>query len=193
MIISCKHAYAPKQQQRCQCYWQGHTSCQTLLWLLRCCLQEWQLEAAAMLGRAEQLKVLLAHRQAHHLSLLAALLQLMHRQEVQEFDSPQPSRALDTGASDGQQCCALLLSSGSSTSGAKQLVTAGSCKQQGQGQPTLPLEAEQVAAAHVGVAAGLEVIAEGGDQDQEDDEFYMPVRSSSNSPGHGVQRTCPMH
>lgn len=42
-----------------------------------------------MLARAEQLKVLLAHRQAHHISLLAALLQLMHQREVQQFDAPQ--------------------------------------------------------------------------------------------------------
>jgi hypothetical protein len=51
-------------------------------------LQEWQAEVAAMLARAEQLKVLLAHRQAHHLSLLAAVLQHMHQQEVQQYDMP---------------------------------------------------------------------------------------------------------
>ena len=39
-----------------------------------------------MLRRAEQLKVLLCHSRAHHLSLLAALLQLLHRQEVEQYD-----------------------------------------------------------------------------------------------------------
>lgn len=56
--------------------------------------QEWQAEAAAMLARAEQLKVILAHRQAHHLSLLAAVLQHLHQQEVQQYDMPH-SRSIN--------------------------------------------------------------------------------------------------
>jgi hypothetical protein len=143
-------------------------------------LQEWQVEAAAMLGRAEQLKVLLAHRQEHHTSLLAALLQLMHRQEVQEYDSPQQTQhSLTTGSSDGQQCCTLLLSCSSSTPGAKQPTPAGLNKQQGQGQAAPQLGLEQARSAHVVVAAGLEAIAEA--VDQEDDEFYMPVSRSCSS------------
>jgi hypothetical protein len=153
-----------------------------------CCpLQEWQAEAAAMLGRAEQLKVLLAHRQAHHISLLAALLQLMHRQEVQEFDSPQQTRSSDTAAAAaGEQAyCTLLLRGGASVCGAKEVapLAAGSCKQrrqeQGQGIEALELGQPAVSPAQVVVAAALEAIEEAGDQ--EDDEFYMPVSSSSSS------------
>lgn len=44
-----------------------------------------------MLLRAEQLKVLLAHWQAHHLSLLASVLLHIHQQEVQEYDTPRPN------------------------------------------------------------------------------------------------------
>jgi hypothetical protein len=46
-----------------------------------------------MLARAEHLKVLLAHRQAHHLSLLASILQVLHKQEVQQYDHPSSSRS----------------------------------------------------------------------------------------------------
>jgi hypothetical protein len=141
-----------------------------------------------MLGRAEQLKVLLAHRQAHHISLLAALLQLMHRQEVQEYDSPQQTRSSsDTAAAAAgeQPYCTLLLSGGTSLSNTKDvaLALAGSCKQQwqeqGQGIAALELGQQAVSSLQGVVAAALEAIEEAGDQ--EDDEFYMPVRSSSSS------------
>jgi hypothetical protein len=145
-------------------------------------MQEWQAEAAAMLGRAEQLKVLLAHRQAHHISLLAALLQLMHRQEVQEFDSPQQSRSSGAAAAGEQPYCTLLLAGGTSVCGAQQR-SPGSCMQQGQDQgrgiAALQLGQEAAPPAQAAAAAGLEAIEEACDQ--EDDEFYMPVSSSSSS------------
>uniref|UniRef100_A0A383V522 Uncharacterized protein n=1 Tax=Tetradesmus obliquus TaxID=3088 RepID=A0A383V522_TETOB len=176
-------------QQLCDVVRQGLVLVQGHSFLLG---QEWQSEAAAMLGRAEQLKVLLAHRQAHHISLLAALLQLMHRQEVQEYDLPQQLRSVHTGSSEGQPCCMLLLSGGSSTSCAQQLASAGSCKQQSQGQAAAARSGvEQAPGAHGVAAAGLEAIAEAADQ--EDDEFYMPIApvahsspSAASSPTHST-------
>jgi hypothetical protein len=139
-----------------------------------------------MLGRAEQLKVLLAHRQAHHISLLAALLQLMHRQEVQEYDCPQQTRSSDTAAAGGEQAhCTSLLSGSTSVCGAKEgvAVSFDSCKQhrqeQGQGITALQLGHPAVSPAQVVAAAALEAIEDAGDQ--EDDEFYMPVSSSSSN------------
>ncbi|WIA43034.1 hypothetical protein OEZ86_009567 [Tetradesmus obliquus] len=176
-------------QQLCDVVRQGLVLVQGHSFLLG---QEWQSEAAAMLGRAEQLKVLLAHRQAHHISLLAALLQLMHRQEVQEYDSPQQARSVHTGSSEGQPCCMLLLSGGSSIASAQQLAPAGSCKQQLQGKAAAAQSGvEQAPCAHGVAAAGLEAIAEAADQ--EDDEFYMPIApvahpspSAGSSPTHST-------
>jgi len=137
-------------------------------------MQEWQAEVAAMLGRAEQLKVLLAHWQAHHLSLLASVLQLLHRQEVQQYDQPN-SRSSSP-----------LKHPLPSTTGTAAAATSAAQKQdakQGRlGQDGHPLQQEQQDECGLTAAGPQQQLLAaypgfGGAEDEalHDDEFFMPV------------------
>lgn len=138
-------------------------------------LQEWQTEVAAMLGRAEQLKVLLAHWQAHHLSLLASVLQLLHRQEVQQYDQPHSSRSSSPlkhplPSATGIAAAAM---SAAQIRDAKQgwLGQDGQPQQEHQSGFAGLIAAgpqQQLLAAHPGFGAAE-------DEAHQDDEFFMPV------------------
>lgn len=145
-----------------------------------------------MKTRAEQLKMLLAHRQAHHITLLASVLLLIHRHEIQQFDLPpppppqqqqqvlstsrlvthspsrlsslgSPSRLSDNGQGLTAYKQALELPAAVGTKAAAAAAVPVDKEQQQQGQQQ----------ARIVVAAGLDL---GGEGLGEDDEFYMPVR-----------------
>lgn len=149
---------------------------QMLLWYH---LQDWQAEVSAMMARAEQLKILLAHRQAHHISLLAAVLQHLHRAEVQEFDRPPQQQLLQTAGYTAKRLNSLSsqLNSGLSSTaatgshGVLKAVRTGSVGQQQQQQQ-----------ASIVVAAGFEAAADV--LKHIEDEFYMPVSE------HMMQHLC---
>jgi hypothetical protein len=134
-----------------------------------------------MLARAEQLKVLLAHRQAHHLALLASTLQHLHLQEVQQFDRPRsssPSKRPQTPSVSVIQNEAGQLCGNAGVvqqQPLQQLVGVGSleagCQLQGK-QQVMPaqqaLQAQQDSTYLTGEGSG----------DPDDDEFFLPVRVS---------------
>lgn len=134
-----------------------------------------------MLARAEQLKVLLAHRQAHHLALLASTLQHLHLQEVQQFDRPRsssPSKRPQTPSvsviqNEAGQLCggALQQQPLQQLVGAGSLVAGFGLQGKPQDMPALPaLQAQH---------DGTYLEEEGsGDPDDEDDEFFLPVRAT---------------
>lgn len=136
---------------------------------------------SAMLARAEQLKVLLAHRQAHRLALLASTLQHLHAQEVQQFDRPRsssPSKRPQTPSVSvidheaGQLCGSAVAVQQQPL---QQLVGAGSlvagCQLQGK---------QQVMPAQPALQALQDSTypTEEGSGDPDDDDFFLPVRVS---------------
>lgn len=142
-------------------------------------LQEWQAEVAAMLARAEQLKVLLAHRQAHHLSLLAAVLQHLHQQEVQQYDMPHsrsssPSKRPRTPAvSLLQHDAGAVLTEPQQLHQQQEVVAGGlaaAVRQQQQQQG-------QLVSAQAALHTDYHSVCwdEAAPDLEEDDEFFMPV------------------
>lgn len=152
--------------------------------------QEWQAEVSAMLARAEQLKVVLAHKQAHHLALLASVLQHLHQQEVQAYDQPvgatstsSPNRRPHSGMSAVQHGVGQSLGGGAQQQAAQQqVVTAGglaAVMQQQQQQQAAAILQNDFQSMCLNTTACL-------DDDNSDDEFFMPVApleaSASGSP-----------
>jgi hypothetical protein len=142
-----------------------------MAWLCSCAgLQDWQAEVTAMLVRAEQLKVLLAHWQAHHLSLLASVLQHLHQQEVREYDMPRPrssspnKRPYAVSSSQGGNF-AVAGAQRQSAAGTCQLVTGLQLLQQEQTQAALQTEFHSVCLED-------EVC-------DSDDEFFLPVGAAA--------------
>lgn len=137
--------------------------------------QEWQTEVSAMLARAEQLKVVLAHRQAHHLALLASVLQHLHQQEVQAYDQPErattcssPNRRPHSGVSAVKHGAGHLLGGGAAQQQvAQQRVVAGGLAAVIQQQQAAVLQTD-FHSVYLNTSAGL-------DDDNIDDEFFMPV------------------
>ncbi|KAF8063677.1 BXL3 [Scenedesmus sp. PABB004] len=139
--------------------------------------REWAAEVVALLGRAEQLKVVLAHAQAHHLSLLADLLQLLHRQEVAEFEAPfgdEPGlQRPDAALQPLPLPLPLGVPGGHDAAAAKEQL-----RRQLFGEPPgdpagAPGQPGAAGAAHAACAAGLGVIPELGGE--EGDDFFIPV------------------
>jgi hypothetical protein len=139
--------------------------------------QEWQAEVSAMLARAEQLKVVLAHKQAHHLALLASVLQHLHQQEVQAYD--QPARATSSSSSPNWRphsgMSAVQHGVGQSLGGAaqqqatqQQVVAAGLAAVMQQQQQAAAVLQTDFNSMCLNTSAGL-------DDDNSDDEFFMPV------------------
>lgn len=131
-----------------------------------------------MLLRAEQLKVLLAHWQAHHLSLLASVLLHLHQQEVQEYDMPRPS-----SSSPSRRPAGLSASQGGHLPAAER-------QQQQQQQPGAAagrlsmaglqlLQPEQQGVAQAQAAAALQTefhsVCLEDEAELSDDEFFLPV------------------
>lgn len=184
---------------------------QTNLWVAAACsvgLQEWHAEVPAMLARAEQLKVLLAHRRAHHVSLLASVLQLLHRQEVAQYDRPRSGSSsprkgplvLQQGSATNACLAAgagvvvpLIAASGAATrvvaSGGGQVQEGLEQGQTGPGELLLMQQQQQHAQVLV-AAAGLDKAS----QEFDEDEFFMPVRlceervHHADKPVHGARR-----
>lgn len=127
---------------------------------------------SAMLARAEHLKVLLAHRQAHHLSLLASVLQYVHQQEVQEYDLPLSSSCSSPSKRPQTPAVSLVQHDpGQSISGPQQVqpqqeVVAGGLVSVLQQQQVPAQAALQTEFHSAGGSNGL---------DANDDDFFLPV------------------
>lgn len=142
--------------------------------------QEWHTEVSAMLARAEQLKAILAHRQAHRLALLASVLQHLHQLEVQAYDQPvrattssSPNRRPHSGVSAVKHGAGQSLGGGAGQQQvAQQQVVAGGLaaimqQQQAAQQATAVLQTDFHSIC-LNISTGL-------DDDNSDDEFFMPV------------------
>lgn len=144
-----------------------------------------------MLARAEQLKVLLAHLQAHHLSLLAAVLQLLHQQEVQEFDQPH-TNSINSPSLRSSTPAGLLLyqqqhhyqqqqqQHGSAPGLIDQQHSDAGSAALGQQQLSKQVPAQVLVMAGfdppvASVSGGVRPEAAAEQQEQEEDEFFMPV------------------
>lgn len=151
---------------------------------VRCCqwhggarvlaMQDWQAEVTAMLMRAEQLKVLLAHWQAHHLSLLASVLQHLHQQEVRNYDMPRPR-----SSSPNKRPHAASSSQGGNipATGAQRQSAAGTC-QLATGLQLLQHEQQQQTQAALQTEFHR-VCLEDEACDSDDDEFFLPVGAAA--------------
>lgn len=121
-----------------------------------------------MLGRAEQLKILLSHRQAHHISLLAAVLQLLHHAEVQEFDHPAPQLQSHATGQPSVSCRPQPHSLATDRTETPTAAASLTAKAGGGGVVSVEQGQQQ---ARVIVAAGVEVTR----VLDHPDEFYIPV------------------
>lgn len=139
--------------------------------------QAWHTEVSAMLARAEQLKVVLAHGPAHHLALLASVLQHLYQQEVQEYDQPECATTSSSPSRRPQSSVSALKHGAGQLQGAwaqqqqaaqQQVVAGGLAAVMQQQQATASLQTEFHSTCLNTSRLGL-------DDDDSNDEFFMPV------------------